>query len=243
MALAPLFRLTVRDPRRGGYEADAPAKPPAAPAFGAVLKLLLPKPSFWLLALGAAASSICGYGVAFWLPSFFQRSLGMTLVDTSMFYGALTLIGGVAGIWLGGVLADRLGKDRRAYALVPAAAFLVALPFFVAAVNAGPLWLVFLLFLVPTGLNLVWLGPVITAVQHLAPPEMRSTASALFLLINNLLGIAVGLYFFGAVSDALAPRFGAESLRYAIYCGLGFYAVAAMLMYLASRTLPRDWVD
>ncbi len=37
---------------------------------------------------------------------------------------------------------------------------------------------------------------------------MRSTASALFLLLNNLLGIAVGFYYFGWMSDLLAPRFG-----------------------------------
>jgi hypothetical protein len=38
---------------------------------------------------------------------------------------------------------------------------------------------------------------------------MRTTASALFLLINNLLGIAVGTYYFGLVSDLLKPAFGA----------------------------------
>lgn len=254
VVLAPIFKLTVRDPRRGGYEVETdpasmvereqPIAPPAPPSFGLVLRTLLPKPTFWLLSLGAAASSICGYGVAFWLPSFFQRSLGMTLVETSIFYSAIALFGGVAGIWLGGVLADRFGgRSKSAYPLVPAAAFVCALPFFVAAVNVEPLWLVFLLFLVPTGLNLAWLGPVVTAVQHLAPPSMRSTASALFLLINNLLGIAVGLYYFGAVSDALAPRFGEESLRYAIYSGLGFYLVAAVLMFAASRTIRRDWVN
>lgn len=253
LPIAVLFKLTVRDPRRGGYEVEGdpaaaisrelPVAPPA-PSFGRVLATLLPKPTFWLLSFGAAASSICGYGIAFWLPSFFQRSLGLSLVETSLFYGAISLFGGVAGIWLGGVLADRFGgANRSAYPLVPAAAFLVALPFFVAAVNVQPLWLVFVLFLVPTGLNLAWLGPVITAAQHLAPAEMRTTTSALLLLINNLLGIAVGLYYFGAVSDALAPRFGEESLRYAIYSGLGFYALAALLMFLASRTIGRDWVD
>ncbi|WP_287812745.1 GIY-YIG nuclease family protein, partial [Pseudomonas sp.] len=30
----------------------------------------------------------------------------------------------------------------------------------------------------------VWLGPVLTAVQHLVPAHMRATASASFLLIN-----------------------------------------------------------
>ena len=106
-----------------------------------------------------------------------------------------------------------------------------------------PLALAFPLFLVPTALNLAWLGPIVTAVQHLAPASMRTTASALFLLINNLLGIAVGFYYFGWMSDLLAPRFGDESLRWAIYTGMGFYVLAAILLVGASRTLKRDWVD
>lgn len=241
VVLAPLFRLVVKDPVRGGHDGKAAAK--GAAGFGEVLRLLLAKPAFWLLALGAASSSVCGYGVAFWLPSFFMRSLKLTLEQTSVYYGAICLIGGVAGIWGGGWLADRLGKaDKRAYALVPAAAFLLALPCFLLALSTGSLLTAFLIFLVPTGLNLMWLGPVITAVQHLVPSNMRSTASAAFLLVNNLVGIAAGTYYFGAVSDLLQSRFGAESLRYAIYSGGVFYVIGAVLFFFAARRLSRDWV-
>jgi sugar phosphate permease len=208
-----------------------------------VVRTILPNPTFWLLAIGAACASVCGYGVAFWLPSFFIRSLGLSLAETSVFYGLIQLLGGLAGIWLGGALSDRLGvKHRGAYAYVPAACFLTGLPLFFLAMNTDSLWGAWLLFLVPTGLNLTWLGPVVTAVQHLAPANMRSTTSALFLLVNNLFGIAVGLWIFGFLSDLLAPRYGAESMRYAIYYGLSFYVVAATLLYAASRRLARDWV-
>lgn len=244
VVLAPIFRLVVKDPVRGGHDAkSADGKARAAAGFGEVLKLLLGKPAFWLLALGAASSSVCGYGVAFWLPSFFMRSLKLTLEQTSIYYGAICLIGGVAGIWGGGWLADKLGKaDKRAYALVPAGAFLLALPCFLLALSSGSLLTAFLIFLVPTGLNLMWLGPVITAVQHLVPSNMRSTASAAFLLVNNLVGIAAGTYYFGAVSDLLQSRYGAESLRYAIYSGGVFYVIGAVLFAFAARRLSRDWV-
>jgi predicted MFS family arabinose efflux permease len=233
--LAPIFRWVVKEPPRE-------ATPTAAPVTGGVARLLA-KPSFWLISLGAAASSVCGYGVAFWLPSFFERSLGMGLVDRSLFLGSMTLVGGVLGVWAGGVLGDRLGRARpAAYLLVPAAAFLLALPCFVLAVQAQSLVLAFFLFLIPTGLNLVWLGPVITAVQHLAPPAERSTASACFLFVNNLIGLGLGTWYFGAVSDALTPRFGDEALRYAIYSGLGFYVVSAALFVLGARGIKRDWI-
>jgi len=237
--LAPVFKLIVKEPPRGGMD-EAPAV--AAPPTGGLGRLLA-KPSFWLISLGAAASSVCGYGVAFWLPSFFERSLGMGLVDRSLFLGSMTLVGGVLGVWAGGWLGDRLGQARpQAYLLIPAAAFLIALPCFFMAVQATSLPVAFVLFLIPTGLNLVWLGPVITAVQHLVPAAQRSTASACFLFVNNLIGLGLGTWFFGAVSDALTPRFGAEALRYAIYSGLGFYVLSAALFGLAALRLRRDWV-
>ena len=241
--LAPVFKLVVKDPVRGAFDGATTAVPVVAPRFGDVVRTVLPNPTFWLLAIGAACASVCGYGVAFWLPSFFIRSLGLSLAETSVFYGVIQLIGGLAGIWLGGALSDRLGsKNRGAYAYVPAFCFLAGLPLFFLAMNANSLWAAWLLFLVPTGLNLTWLGPVVTAVQHLAPANMRSTTSALFLLVNNLFGIAVGLWIFGFLSDLLAPQYGAESMRYAIYYGMSFYVLAATLLYTASRRLPRDWV-
>ncbi len=252
--LAPLFRLVVRDPPRGGADGPVAAVPAPAPPFGSVVRLLAAKPSFWLLALGAASSSVCGYGVAAWLPSFFMRSLGLTLAQTAWYYSGIAFFGGLLGIWLGGAVADRLGaKSKAAYPLTPAIAFLISVPCFLLAMNSGSLVggmggqaslaLAFAIFLIPTGLNLAWLGPVTAAVQHLAPAPMRTTASALFLLINNLLGIAVGVYYFGLVSDLLKPAFGAESLRWAIYTGMGFYLLAALLFILASRRLSRDWVE
>lgn len=235
VALAPIFRLVVREPPR---EAT-----PGPPASAGGVAALLAKRSFWLISLGAAASSVCGYGVAFWLPSFFERSLGMNLVDRSLFLGAMTLVGGVLGVWAGGVLGDRMGRaSPAAYLLIPAGAFMLALPCFVLAVQAETLWLAFILFLIPTGLNLAWLGPVITAVQHLVPAAQRSTASACFLFVNNLIGLGLGTWYFGAVSDALTPRFGVEALRYAIYSGLGFYVVSAVLFVFAARAIKRDWV-
>ncbi|MDP2214121.1 MFS transporter [Phenylobacterium sp.] len=249
VAFAPIFRLIVKEPKRGAYDepvvAPAPRlaeQPPEAPPPGTVA-LLLRKPSFWLISLGAAASSVCGYGIAFWLPSFFERSLGMSLVDRSLFLGVITLVGGVIGVWAGGWLGDRLGPKRPgAYLLVPAGAFLIALPCFFLAIQSQSLVLAFFLFIIPQGLNLAWLGPVITAVQHLVPVAQRSVASACFLFVNNLIGLGLGTWYFGAVSDVLTPRFGDEGLRYAIYSGLAFYLVASALFILGSRRLKHDWV-
>lgn len=237
--IAPLFRLLMKEPQRGRYDAPAPAE---APKRGAVSSLL-GKSSFWLLSFGAASSSIMGYGIFFWMPSFLVRSFSFAVEQAAFYYGSLLLIGGVAGVWLGGVLGDRLGGNRAAYALVPAAAFALTLPCYALGLSSHDPALAFVLFLPPTALGLVWLGPVIAAVQHLAPARSRSTASALFLFVNNLIGLGLGSLVIGMVSDGLQAEFGDEALRYSILAGTGFYALAALLMLLASRRLKAEWVD
>jgi MFS transporter, Spinster family, sphingosine-1-phosphate transporter len=239
VVFAPLFAMLVRD--RPGGEAIGDSAP--APSLGTTFRLLASKPSFWLLSFGAAAGSSIGYGISFWLPSFVQRSFGLGLFDTALFISGLLLIGGVAGVLGGGWLADRMGQGERGwYGWLPAAAYAASAPLWAAGVTSGNLAIAFVLLLVPQGLSYVWLGPVLTAVQNLVEPAARATASALFLLINNLIGLAAGIYALGALSDALATAYGEESLRMAIVWALALYLVAAALMVLAGKALRRDWV-
>ncbi|MBI3438761.1 MAG: MFS transporter [Proteobacteria bacterium] len=237
---APLFRALVREPPRGRYDEPVAA---SKSSFAATARALFAKPSYWLLSFGAASSSIMGYGIFFWMPSLLVRSFRFDVPHVSLYYGAILLIGEVTGVWLGGVLADRLGDAKRSrYALIPAAAFGLTLPCYVLGLLSRDPAIAFVLFLPPTALGLVWLGPVITAVQHLAPAQARTTASALFLFINNLIGLGLGSLIIGVLSDALRTRFAQDALRWSIVAGTGFYLVAGLLMVLASRTLQRDWL-
>jgi hypothetical protein len=59
-------------------------------------------------------------------------------------------------------------------------------------------------------------GPVFALVQNLVPAEMRSQAVALLLFFSNIANLVVAPQLVGTVSDALAPRFGAESLHLAL---------------------------
>jgi len=242
LLIAPLFKFVVRDRPKPA----APASPAAGEGvrFLAIAALLARKRGFWLLSFGAASSSMLGYGLAFWLPSLLQRSFHLDLVETSWFIGAVLLLGGSVGVLSGGLLADRLGRANRAfYAWVPAVAFVAAVPLFAGGIWTSSVPLAFLMFLVPQALAYIWLGPVTSAIQHLVEPPARATASALFLLINNLIGLGGGIYALGALSTALAPVYGEESLRYSMLFGLVLYLIAAVLMALAGPALRREWVS
>jgi hypothetical protein len=72
---------------------------------------------------------------------------------------------------------------------------------------------------------------------------MRATAAAIFLFINNLIGIGVGTVAIGMLSDHLQAEFGDNSLRYAILAGTGFYVLAAILFFAGSKFLKNDWEE
>lgn len=235
--VAPIFRLVVKEPPR-------PAATAGRAPLSAVFATLARKPSFWLMAFASAMSSTAGYGLAFWVPSILIQTFGFDLQVTSYFVGSLLLIGGATGVFLGGVLADRLGKaDRGAYAWVSSLAWAVAAPLFIAGFLSSSPWTAWLLLLVPNALNVLFVGPLTTATQHLVPPHMRATAAACFLLINNLIGIGAGSWLLGGLSDLMTPQFGAEALRYSAIVLVCLYFVASALALLAVRPLRRDWVE
>ena len=238
LLLAPVMLSQVRDlPRAPGAAVDRVA-------LGQVLPILARKPTFWLMAGAASCSSLAGYGLALWTPSVLERSFGLGLIERGQFLASIFLIGGCVGVFAGGWLADRLGQgDRRWYARLPAIAWLVTAPTFALGLMSDNLWLAWPLLLIPNALNILWLGPVTTAVQHLVERPMRATASASFLLINNLIGLGVGPTLIGALSELFKNRFGAEALRYAAVSVVGFYLVAAGLMFLAVSRLRANWVE
>lgn len=236
VVIAPIFRLVVKEPPKAPGGERVPV--------GKVFAILSKKRSFWLMAVAAACSSTCGYGLAFWSPSILIQQFGFDLSQTSWFYGSLLLVGGVIGVYSGGVLADRLGKsDRGAYAWVSGVAWMATAPFFIAAfLSPSPVW-AWALLVIPNALNILFVGPITTAAQHLVPAQMRATASACFLLINNLVGIGAGSWLLGGLSDVMIPRFGDDALIYSAIVLTGLYAVAAVLGFLATGPLRREWVD
>jgi predicted MFS family arabinose efflux permease len=213
----------------------------AEPAFFTIAAELAAKPTFWALSLAAASGSVCGYGFAFWLPSYFSESLGLSLVDIGAYYGSIVLIGGTAGILLGGAISDRLATARlSAYAATPAAAYALSIPAYLVAMSLDSRSVAWPLFTFAFALSQAWLGPIITAIQALVSPARRATASACSLLFVNLIGIGFGTFVFGFAADRLRPAYGAEAMRYAILWGLAFYALAAGLCGLAAISIKRD---
>jgi MFS transporter, Spinster family, sphingosine-1-phosphate transporter len=88
--------------------------------------------------------------------------------------------------------------------------------------------------------GLLYLAPTFGAAQSLVPDESRATVSGVLLFCLTLVGASVGPFLVGVVSDALAPRYGALSLRYAMSLMPVTMVWSAIHFWLAARALPED---
>ena len=84
-----------------------------------------------------------------------------------------------------------------------------------------------------------WIGPTYAAVQNLAPVNKRTQASALLLLVLNLIGMGLGPLVVGMISDALNPQLGNYSLRYALSASLIAVLVGSYLYARAAGPYQR----
>jgi predicted MFS family arabinose efflux permease len=170
-----------------------------------------------------------------------MREKGMTLNEIAIYYALLIGIGVCAGMYVSGRLIDRFAPRRKeAYALVPAAAMLLAIPFFVGFVWA-PTWQLALVFL--TGafmLNYFYLASSVALVHEEVRPDQRVMSGALLLLVMNLIGLGLGPTYLGAVSDLLRESHPNHSLQLAFYSLTPFYVLAAVLFFVLSRKLKRE---
>jgi predicted MFS family arabinose efflux permease len=241
LLLALLVRLTVPEPERGSsegrdHEADATA-PPLRDAFA----LFWRRRSLRHIAIGATLNSFVGYGAVAWVPAFLIRSFGMSTGDIGTALALIIGIVGGTGTFLGGYFADRLARrDVRWNVWLVAACIGGGFPFAFAVYLAPTAFWALLSFLIPAAVGALYLGPSLAMVQGLVPLRMRTVASAVLLFIINIIGLGFGPQMVGVVSDLLAPRFGQESLRYALLCVGCVNLWAAFHFYRAARTLGED---
>lgn len=216
LALAVITALTLREPRTGRTGRAGGAAGGAT--FSEALREIAARKSFFHLATAAALISFVGYGFAFFLPSFFQRTHQMNIAEVGFALGVMSGVAGIAGMWLGGQIGDYgARKDVRLYAWAPALGLIVGAPFFLAAMLHADAVTALWLLAVPTCLNGLWYGPAFAAVQGLVAPRTRAMAAALLLFIVNIIGLGLGPLAVGLLSDLLAAGQGpAEGLRSAL---------------------------
>jgi MFS family permease len=241
VVLAGIVRMTLRDPVRGRTEPVAHVET-GGESLANVARFLGKLRSFWHMSFAGALHAFVGYGAAYFVPSFFARVHEMGLAERGTWLGTIALVG-VVGTFLGGWLGDRLApRDLRWYLWVPGLATIAGIPIALGYYLSPDPYVALLLFGIPAGIaGPMYLGPSFAMTQTLVKPHMRAMASAILLFILNMIGLGLGPWFVGYVSDALAPQYGDESLRWALASIVSIgNAWAAIHYFLAARTLRDD---
>ena len=192
-------------------------------------------PSLRYAALGFSLLAFTGYGLGFWVPPFFMRFHHVTPARAGLILGGTGAVAGWLGVTLGGLWADRWRQRHPCARLyVGLCTAILPLPIVVWMLLTGSTELAYALNL-PAGIaTSMWIGPGASTVQDLVLPRMRAMASAAYLLVITFIGLALGPYAIGRLSQAYGD------LRHAMLVVLVANALAILMFLLAARHLPAD---
>mgnify|MGYP002624521028 CR=1 FL=1 len=239
LLLSILVWTTVKEPvRRVAVQSPATDQP----TLPDVLRFLLSQRAFVHLVIAASLTNLAYIGGLQWIPSFFNRSHGLSPAEVGIRLALVTGLVGGLGPLLGGVLTDYFGRrDMRWYVWLPGLGTVLATPFVVGAflwpTSGGAL----LFLTVPASLGALGVAPLYAATRHLAHARMRAFAAASILFAINLVGLGFGPQLIGILSDILAPRYGIDSLRYALVAIMSIGTLyPALHFWLCARTLQAD---
>lgn len=229
------------EPPRGHSENIDGADPITPAKLGEALRILFSRPAFRHNAIGSGVFAFLWFGLLSWAPSFFTRTHDMPLTEVGAWLSLALGVSQLIGVWLGGVLGDRLAvRDVRWYPWLCGIVMLASAPLYlVVFLSPGPMIALAALFAAVL-IAIMQSGPQHWVTQAVAGPRMRATATALYLLIVNLIS-GFGAQAVGILSDLMKPTYGVDSLGMAIM-GVAVVASlwAAVHFWLAARTLQND---
>lgn len=230
--VALIIYLTVKNPPRRNL---SPGSDPVADepmSLWQVLKFMGGhKKTFGLMFGGFSFAAMALFCVLSWSPAFYMRNHNMTAGEVGYVMGMIMLVCNTLGVLGSGWLTDYFQKTGKTDAPMRAGLW-------------GGIGLLLPLCLYPVVGNLtlsfVFLGaalffssfPLATsaaAVQVLVPNRMRAQVSALFLLVSNLFGLALGSFLVASLTDRVFEVDSAVGYSVVIIGGLATVSHIIML--------------
>ncbi|MCA0210098.1 MAG: MFS transporter [Proteobacteria bacterium] len=240
LALVVLF--VMREPRHSRTAEAAAAAAATVPlSTGEAMREIFASRAFVYILIAASVTAFLGYGKGLWTISFFIRSHGLSTTEAGLSMAVVLGLAGVAGTWLGGKLADKFGaRDKRHILTFPAYGMAVAAPVLFLGYLTEDWRVAVALLVLPTMLNAAYYGPAYGCVQGLVQPRARAVAASIMLFGQNLIGLGLGPFLFGVLSDALQPLAGQESVRWVLYGAAWLGLIPAFFFWRASLRLKAE---
>ena len=225
--LVLLLLLTVREPPRRDLLRTGERQGATLGEFVAFLKTN--RRTFLGHSLGFGCLGLLVNGMALWTPTFLFRTYGWEIADAGIAYGVLLLIFGGSGVYLGGWVADYTDRNgRRGGPFIAALAFAVGavLPACAYPLMPSDTWALALMAPMILCSSAPW-GVAVSALQQMAPNELRGQVGAFYLFTVNLIGIGFGPTLVALLTDYYFAD--PAALRYSMAIVAGGAAIAAVL--------------
>jgi MFS transporter, Spinster family, sphingosine-1-phosphate transporter len=222
-----------RDPEgagQGGSQQQSPL---------AVYLSLMRRAPYMLLVLGYAAYTFALGGLAFWMPTFLMRVHGIPTVQATSGFGAIVVVTGFVGTFVGGWLGDYcLRYSRQAYLWFSGTVTLLAVPFAVLALTAAAASVYYPGIVLAQLLLFMSTGPINAAIVNIASPLERASAMALSMFAIHLLGDVPSPVLIGRLSDVSSLGKAVLVVPVAIAVGGIIWLVAAWAEKRAASAAP-----
>ncbi|MGB5719080.1 MAG: MFS transporter [Woeseiaceae bacterium] len=238
--MAVVVKLTLREPPRGQLDDGDHAEAPDSNIV-VDLKWLWSLRSFRYAAFAAGFNAFLGYGALNFMPSFAIRIYEVPIGLVGTWLALIAGLAGAAGVYAGGHMSDHLGKrdDRWAYwvaGISTLAAGILLLPMMLSG-DQYVMWSIYALVALSQSM---FLGPTIAMAHALVGPRYRALSSSVLFFVLNIIGLGFGPLTVGAISDALAPSMGVDSIRWAIMSTAMAAFIGAALYFNAARYVRAD---
>ncbi|MGX7893997.1 spinster family MFS transporter [Tsuneonella sp. HG222] len=205
-------------------------------AFG----LTFGSPAFMGIVVTYGTICFLGYVVSYWAAPYAERTFALSKPELGVLIGAPNALGGFLGVIMGGRLADYLHQRTKAgRPLVFLVALLGSIPVFLLAYTTTDLNTFLVCNFLSQFVTSSALGAGAAATQSLVLPRMRGVATAIYLLGATLIGLSLGPFTAGFISERTGSLGAGVLASLAIIpLGLAALAVTARTMSAALARLP-----
>ncbi|WP_136513354.1 spinster family MFS transporter [Geomonas edaphica] len=200
---------------------------------GAYLQLFHNR-SFVTNTLAMAAMTFAIGGLAQWIPTFLFRTHALNVEKANLMFGATTVVAGILGTLVGGVLGDRWQKkSSKGYLLVSGWGFFIGAPFAAWAIMAPGVPACMAAIFVAEFFLFLNTGPLNTVIINVTNPAVRAMAFAVNIFFIHALGDAVSPSILGWFSDLWG-------LRNALLTTPMVMALAGVFCFICGRFVAED---
>ncbi len=228
LPVAALMLLVREPPRSQGF------KP--APSRDLIAHFRTHWRKYIFVFVGYGTTSVTAFAVMTWTPALYSRRYGETVPAGAALLGTVALLGGLAGAFSGGWLADRWhaqGDPRAKLRVLMLCGFGLLLPSVIAPfmpTAIGHASVIFFTFFFGTAAT----GPAGAYIQTITPDNMRAQFGAAHQLSLTLAGATLGPFLVGFFNDFLFKSEQALHLSMALVSAIA-NPIAAWFLWRAFR--------